>query len=514
MQTTDETFADALADWMDRSPFFAIAVAVHIVALFLLQAFSFEEVRPDEVLVVRATLPSPVEEVIEEPEPEILEELEPVEVEQVALVESESVEITDDFDALDSDDAAESAFENVSNLANTIGLGSGGGPDGGDGLGRGKRRGSLSPEANRSLRAALEWLARHQSADGSWNADGYHDQCFVDGEPCNGDGDALHDVGVSGLALMAFLGAGETTQHGAYRDTVRRAVGFLAGAQDPDTGRFGSDLSSEAIYDHAIATLALAEAYHADKNPLLGSRVRAAVRLCSQARNEYEGWRYGAAPNGESDASVTGWMMFALGAARDSGVEVGDSAWLGGLTTIDALTDSTTGRTGYITRGGPSSRLHHLAEVFPAAETETMTAVGLLCRSFAAAALGTPFDERDETVQRGAALLADNLPRWDPRGGGADDGWNPGDHGPTNDMYYWYYGSLAAFQMGGPLWKDWSKAMHRVAADNQRGGHGCAAGSWDPGGPWGGSGGRVYATATMALCLEASLRYTRGFGFR
>ena len=37
-------------------------------------------------------------------------------------------------------------------------------------------------------------------------------------------------------------------------------------------------------------------------------------------------------------------------------------------------------------------------------------------------------------------------------------------------------------------------------------------GSWDPKGPWGPDGGRVYSTAMMALCLEVYYRYDRVFG--
>ena len=43
---------------------------------------------------------------------------------------------------------------------------------------------------------------------------------------------------------------------------------------------------------------------------------------------------------------------------------------------------------------------------------------------------------------------------------------------------------------------------------------GAADGSWDPNGPWGYSGGRVYATATMVLSLEVYYRYTKLTGAR
>ena len=37
-------------------------------------------------------------------------------------------------------------------------------------------------------------------------------------------------------------------------------------------------------------------------------------------------------------------------------------------------------------------------------------------------------------------------------------------------------------------------------------------GSWDPIGPWGREGGRVYSTATMVMCMEVYYRYARVFG--
>ena len=37
-------------------------------------------------------------------------------------------------------------------------------------------------------------------------------------------------------------------------------------------------------------------------------------------------------------------------------------------------------------------------------------------------------------------------------------------------------------------------------------------GSWDPVGPWGVDGGRVYSTAILAMCLEVYYRYDKVFG--
>jgi hypothetical protein len=80
-------------------------------------------------------------------------------------------------------------------------------------------------------------------------------------------------------------------------------------------------------------------------------------------------------------------------------------------------------------------------------------------------------------------------------------------------MYYWYYGSLAMFQVGGTAWNKWKKAMVPTVVQSQHAdGSGRRTGSWDPIGPWGADGGRVYATALQVMCLEVFYRYDRVFG--
>ena len=50
--------------------------------------------------------------------------------------------------------------------------------------------------------------------------------------------------------------------------------------------------------------------------------------------------------------------------------------------------------------------------------------------------------------------------------------------------------------------------MKTAIVDHQRK-DGCARGSWDPVGPWGREGGRVYSTALCTMCLEVYYRYPR-----
>ena len=52
-------------------------------------------------------------------------------------------------------------------------------------------------------------------------------------------------------------------------------------------------------------------------------------------QNPYKAWRYGKRP-GDNDASVTGWMLMALKAAKDAGIPVNDRTMKDGLAFIDS----------------------------------------------------------------------------------------------------------------------------------------------------------------------------------
>jgi hypothetical protein len=81
-------------------------------------------------------------------------------------------------------------------------------------------------------------------------------------------------------------------------------------------------------------------------------------------------------------------------------------------------------------------------------------------------------------------------------------------HEHGSDAYAWYYATYAMYQMGGRHWREWRDALEGSLIPAQRD-EGDQAGSWDPDGPWGFSGGRVYSTALLAMCLEVTRRYSR-----
>ena len=118
-----------------------------------------------------------------------------------------------------------------------------------------------------------------------------------------------------------------------------------------------------------------------------------------------------------------------------------------------------------------------------------MTAAAIYCRLVHGSA-----DTKDPLVEKGAGLCAGLL---------------PSKLAERRDFYYWYWGSTALFQLGDPHWSSWEKALIDTLSDLQRTSPTCAKGSWDPSGAWGEEGGRVYATAMLALALEVYVRYPR-----
>ena len=393
-----------------------------------------------------------------------------------------------------------------------IGIGPGGGGPFGKRGGNEDKGGGGRPAKRMAdaLDDALEWLAMHQSANGSWGAHDFADWCDgqrlpPDAERPDGRGKGMYDVGVTGLAVCAFLGAGYSNrgQH-RYNRVVGRGLRYLKNVQDPE-GCFGPRGTQQYIYSHAIASLAMVEAYGMTGSSLFKGPAQRALDFIALARNPYMVWRYGIKP-GDNDTSVTGWMMMALKSAsivnasmrakgKPAPLTIDESAFDGIQSWLRKVTDPDSGRVGYLTRGSGSARPQELIDRFPADKTEAMTAVGVLARVFAGQDPRT-----NEMIRMGADQCLRHLPRWNTTDG-------------SIDMYYWYYATLAMFQVGGNSWKKWSAQIEpaMVAPQRKDGTHCLYKGSWDPVGPWGADGGRVYSTAVMAMCLEVHYRYARVF---
>ncbi|MFT7667572.1 MAG: hypothetical protein ACI8X5_000251 [Planctomycetota bacterium] len=499
----ERTFNDILYEWMARAPWLAISATTHLMAFLLLAVIPWNIFDQEEMSVVQTTIDLPVEDIFDEPE---VEPEEPIELEEpedeptpTDAEVSDHVETDTDQEFAESegdpDLQAELPFTNDS--INSI-LGIGGNPGGKAGGRFGGNRDLRSKGGSGTEPAVLEglnWLALHQDSDGKWDADGFmkHDSAA---DQSSGPGHAEHDVGVTGLALLAFMGDGHTTRQGLHKDRVVRGIKWLRDQQDFENGLIGDKIGTSFLYDHGIATLALCEAYYFSKSPILRPNAQKAINFVTTARNPYGVWRYDVPPSGGNDTSVTGWMVFALKSAEESGLKIDSQAFGDSLAWFDEVSDPQSGRVGYSEVGEPSSRTPGVNDQYPREKGEAMTAVGLLCRFF----LGqTPAEQ--PIMKKHAELIVKTVPEWDD------------EKGLSNDLYYWYYGTYAMYQMGGRYWKAWNKAMKAALIDSQAK-SGAAKGSWIPNGPWGHAGGRVYSTALSVLCLEVYFRYSRILGSR
>ncbi|MFO1052990.1 MAG: prenyltransferase/squalene oxidase repeat-containing protein [Planctomycetota bacterium] len=484
----EESFQEIMAEQLRHAPWVMLSIVVHAIAFFLLYLLP-PTVKEEKKEVIMMQPQQEQQDTPEEKPPE--PEPEPEKVEEPVIQEQEVTEVTENtqnFEEFSESNTKESAFD--SNQWNSaVGLGGGaGGKYGGRGGGR-KGLGKGGKQTAVAIEAALEWLRKHQDEDGHWDADEFmkHD---VSGEPCDGPGNPVHDIGLTGLALLAFLGDGSTMRSGPYKETVKKGVLWLREQQDDKTGLFGAANSNEFIYNHAIAALAMVEAYGLSDYKLLRGNAQKAIAYLEYHRNPYLVWRY-QPHDGDNDTSVTGWCLMAYSSAQFFKLEVNSAALDLCRTWFDQMTDPTTARTGYTERGGYSSRrTGEHSQRFPREKGECMTAVSLLCRIF----LGDD-PKKDKMMANQANLILKKPPVWNPTDG-------------SIDHYYWYYGTYALYQMGNPWWPTWEKALQEAVVKPQR--HdGNYNGSWDPIGVWGHDGGRVYSTALLCLTLEAYYRYSR-----
>ena len=483
---SEVTFQDMMAEQLRHAPWLVLSAALHAVAILILWVLIPAD---DKKQTNRAVeMIQKEKDDVEEPPPPPPPETKPEEVVDEIELTDQVITETEDVETISEVDQKESAFD--SNQWNSaVGLGGGaGGRYGGRG-GRGGKRGGGKAYA-KAIDAGLMWLKNHQDEDGKWDCDQFmkHD---VEGEICDGAGNAVHDVGVTGLALLAFLGDNNTMRAGPYKQVVKDGVKWLR-EQQQENGLFGTNTSHDYIYDHAIAAYAMCEAFGLSNYRLLKPVAQKAVNYLESHRNPYSVWRYQPRDN-DNDTSVTGWAIMAYESGEFFGLTINKTALQLSETWLDQVSDPT-GRHGYSKQGEQSSRKpgDHQTR-FPVDKGESMTAVGLFCRFF----MGQ--DPKEKPIMKAAAdLILTKKPVWSVKDG-------------TIDHYYWYYATYALFQMGGRHWTEWQKALNSAVIKTQQDDSTKKnlVGSWDPVGAWGEDGGRVYSTAILTLTLEAFYRYTK-----
>lgn len=351
--------------------------------------------------------------------------------------------------------------------------------------------GRPSPKTEETVEAGLEFLARAQSPDGSWSLHDYR------GKPATENCRIHSNTAATGLALLAYLGAAYDHYDDKYQEVVRGGLEWLIAHQDESGDLYVAQDAysnqSARLYSHAIAAIALCEAYGMTSDERLKEPAQRAIDFIVAAQHrDFGGWRYSAVPGSagyDSDTSVSGWMLMALRSAELAKLNVPKETFtrVEGWLEQAAAPGTRGARYVYDPKAQGADKAHGRRE------SPQMTSIGLLMRMY----LG--WDRTKPEMVRGADYLAETLPTAVENPATA---W----HG----AYYWYYATQVMFHMRGEHWAKWNERLHPLLTGSQRE-EGPLSGSWDPDGPasdmWGQFGGRIYVTTLNLLSLEVYYRH-------
>ncbi len=254
---------------------------------------------------------------------------------------------------------------------------------GGQGLeGRGQaararllREGGGTEGSEKAVQRALAWLQRHQNPDGSWSFQPLFGRC-----PCGNPG-SLETAfnGATAIALLPFLGAGNTHREGQYQREVQAGLYYLLNHQQPN----GAFVDAGNLYTHGLCAIALSEAYAMTQDPALMRPAQAALDYIAYAQDPVGGgWRDVARQPG--DTSVVGWQLMALKSGRMAYLHVDPSVFVGATRFLDSVQTDSGAAYGY---KDPGDRI-------------STTAIGLLCRMY----LGWGREEPALTTRRRTPL--------------------------------------------------------------------------------------------------------------
>ena len=462
-----------------NTPSWLVSMVFHMIVLLILALWTMPENWADEArqLVVANTKNEEfdeLEELIDEP-------LEEIDVEMTAIedVVQEDVNISpDDVDAAAmsvdlSDFGLDKAPRN--DLLATVGGYYGTGLSGRGTGNRGAlvRRAGGTAASEKAVAAALKWLAIHQMPDGGW--------CFdLKKVPscrgkCRNSGDlGKARIGATAMAVLPFLGAGQTHVEGKDKATVRSGLYFLVNHMK--VGANGGSLHEGGgnMYSHGLASIALCEAYAMTDDKGLHNPAQAAVNFICYAQDPVGGgWRY--KPRQPGDTSVVGWQIMALKSGHMAYLRVPPATVKRAFAFLDSVQANSGATYGYTSPG----------------TGKATTAIGLLCRMY----LGWKKDY--PALQRGAKMIS----KWGPS---------------KSNMYYNYYATQVMRHVEGDMWKKWNSVMRDQLVNSQsKNGH--ETGSWFMGNPQKPAlcekhGGRLYCTSMATMVLEVYYRHMPIYG--
>ena len=183
------------------------------------------------------------------------------------------------------------------------------------------RAGGGTTRSQAAVQAALLWLARHQNDNGSW---GLHNFANAGKCNCGHQGRHANDMAATALALLPFLGMGETHRglgsSGRYSKQVEHGLKWIMDHQAAD-GQLGDG------YAHPLAAIVLCEAYGLTSDNAIKPHALKAVSKIVDWQGPDGGFRY--APKQPGDLSVTGWHIQALTSAKLAGIGVPPATYRG-----------------------------------------------------------------------------------------------------------------------------------------------------------------------------------------
>ena len=315
-----------------------------------------------------------------------------------------------------------------------------------------------TPQSERAVERALAWLAVHQLSDGSWNFHHHRGECRG---RCRDEGSDRSTTAATALALLPFLGAGNTHQSGPYQEQVTQGVTYLL-ERGSLTSR-GLDLQEGTMYGHGLATIVLCELLAMTHDDQLLDPASQSIRFITSNQHFRGGWRY--FPGQPGDTLVTGWQRMALRSGELAGLSIPETT----LVRTSSFFDHCSSRGG--AEFGYQGREPH----------PTCTAVGLLCRMYEG------WRRDDERLQRGAKMLVSLGPSRD-------------------DMYFNYYATQVLHHLHHEQWSDWNNTLRDHLTQSQAS-DGHELGSWYFADPHTTAGGRLCDTALATMILEVYYRH-------
>lgn len=334
--------------------------------------------------------------------------------------------------------------------------------------------GTESSEA--AVQEALKWFARHQMPNGGWTLAHNlvcNNRC---GNGCKTEKRAKQLNAATSLALLPFLGAGQTHQQGEFRKRVYMGLQFLmTRGKRAKGGRVdGSsmiDYRGEGgnMYDHGLVTIVLCEAYAMTGDPDIGPFAQEALNFIVSAQCRDGGWRYTPRQADGGDTSVVGWQVMALKSGYMGHLAVPPAAIQGSVMFLNKVQSNGGTTYGY---AGPSASFR-----------KGTSSVGLLCRMY------TGWKKDHSAIVGGVEKIAG--------------------YGPSmgSDLYYDYYATQVLRQFGGEHWDNFNVKLRDFLVEKQSQDAGAKGSWWFTEKGHANEAGRHYQTAMATMILEVYYRH-------